>query len=348
MLRTGSGRATAPFRIPRLRWGRTAFLCAALATAAFVLAGSSQGYLPSQSATTPGSTSPGTSSVAAAPTPALAAPLATIGTNSPSTGEVIHDVDFARPPECADSGCSVQLDIFVPVGTGPFPTVVLVRGGPTGPGGRGYVAPFAQQLAAAGVIVFNADMRDIAATGGGYPEAFEDVACAIRYARTWSSAYGGNGNSVTLVGHSLGGYVGSVVALDPTEFEGGCLASGSGRPDAFVGLSGNYDLTTPTVAGDLVKFFGGSPADTAPERLLSDPFTAATGSPIPVRLVAGATDTTVPASAAIALDSLLAGEDWDVAVTVVPGGGHQSILNATGQGATSVGVVLEAIQAAGG
>lgn len=261
--------------------------------------------------------------------------------------ETIRNLDFARPPECADAECSVQLDVFVPAGPGPFRTVVLVRGGPTGPGGRGYVEPFAQQLAAAGLLVFNADMRDIAATGGGYPEAFEDVACAIRYARTWSPYYRGDGASITLVGHSLGGYVGSVVALDPTEFdEGGCLATGSGRPDAFVGLSGNYDLTAPSVAGDLSKFFGGSPQDTAGARNAGDPFSYATATPIPIRLVAGSADRTVPPSAAVALDAYLTVLGWDVDLTLVPGGTHQSILDAPAQGPTSVQVVLGATQAA--
>jgi acetyl esterase/lipase len=329
---------------------RSACLLAAVATVAFLVAGCGQVYLPSASNSSAKSGA-GVVSGAVAPAigtaPALAAPLPLLGASETSSVEVLHNVDFARPPECGAADCSVQLDIFIPAGTGPFRTVVLVRGGPTGPGGRGYVAPFAEQLAAAGLIVFSADMRDTAATGGGYPEAFEDVACAIRYARTWSPQYGGDGNSVTLVGHSLGGYVGSVVALDPTEFEGGCLAGGSGRPDAFVGLSGNYDLTAPSVANDLVKFFGGSPDETFDARTASDPFNYAAAAPIPVRLVAGAADTTVPPIAATELDAYLTNLGWDVDLTLVPDGTHQSILNATDQGATSVRAVLEATQAAG-
>lgn len=329
---------------------RSASLLAACLTIAFLVAGCGQAYLPSASTSSAKSGSGAVSRAAPAMigvAPAPAAPLPLLGVDENSSVEVLQDVDFARPPECASSDCSVQLDVFIPAGTGPFRTVVLVRGGPTGPGGRGYVAPFAEQLAAAGLIVFSADMRDTAATGGGYPEAFEDVACAIRYARTWSPQYGGDGKSVTLVGHSLGGYVGSVVAVDPTEFEGGCLADGSGRPDAFVGLSGNYDLTAPSVANDLVKFFGGSPDDTFDARTASDPFNYAAATPIPVRLVAGTADTTVPPIAATELDAYLTNLGWNVDLTLVPGGTHQSILNATDQGATSVRAVLEATQAAG-
>ena len=102
--------------------------------------------------------------------------------------------------------------------------------------------------------------------------AFQDVACAIRYARATAPKYRGAG-SLTLVGHSLGGWVGSVVALDSTEFEGGCLYGGSGRPDAFVGLAGDYDLNTNLL--DLYRFFGGRQAQTANARTASDPFNCA-------------------------------------------------------------------------
>jgi len=276
------------------------------------------------------------SSLAAAASPA----------SSASPVSVVPNLTFATPEGCDGASCVVQLDVFVPGGNGPFPTVVLVRGGPSGSGGRIYMAPFAKQLAAAGILVFSADMRDDASKGGGYPAAFEDVACAVRYARASSVHYGGSGGAVTLVGHSLGGWVGSVVALDPAEFEGGCPADVSGRPDAFVGLSGNYDLTAPEVAGDLEEFFGGSADATADARHLADPFTYATGTKIPVRLLAGTSDTTVPPSAATALNAFLTGRGWSVTLILVPNGTHDSIISANQQGATSVGLVVEATQAA--
>lgn len=283
---------------------------------------------------------PSNSAASTSPATSAAAAQTAVGDSAPV--EVIRKVAFVRPDGCESADCSVLLDIWLPAGNGPFRTVVLVRGGPTGAGGRGYLDPFAAELAESGLIVFNADMRDIEAQGGGYPQAFDDVACAVRYARTWSSAYGGDGRSVTLVGHSLGGFVGSVVALDSGQFTGSCLASGSGRPDAFVGLSGNYNLDDPKVANDLKVFFGGTPDTTAAERAASDPFFYATGSGIPVYLVAGTNDTTVNPSAAVALNAYLSFQEWDVNLFLIPGATHNSIIVPSGAGPESLAVVLEA------
>jgi pimeloyl-ACP methyl ester carboxylesterase len=238
------------------------------------------------------------------------------------------------------------MDIWIPTGAGPFRTVVLVRGGPTGAGGRGYVEPFAYELAKAGVLVLNADMRDIAADGGGYPQAFQDVACAVRVARTWAPIYGGDG-SATLVGHSLGGFVGSVVALEPDVFGGSCMASGIGRPDAFVGLSGNYDLYDTKLEGDLEKLYGGSAQDTATERNLSNPFAVPTGPAIPVFLLAGTSDTTVNPAAAVAMNKYLNDLGWPVSLTLVPNATHNSIIVPTQNGPDSLAVVLKAVAAIG-
>ena len=239
-----------------------------------------------------------------------------------------------------------SLDIYVPNGPGPHPTVVLIRGGPSGDGGRAYLDSFASGLAYAGLLVFNADYRDSAGDGGGSPAAFRDVACAVRFARANAERYNGDDSLVTLVGHSLGGWVGSVVALDDKEFSGGCAADGSGRPDAFVGLAGNYDLSAGGGTGrDLNVFFGGPAATTAVARAASDPFAYANGSKIPVRLVAGTADGTVNPSATIKLNTMLTARGWNVGLTFVPDATHMSILWSS-YGGGSFGAIFSAISAA--
>jgi acetyl esterase/lipase len=274
-------------------------------------------------------------------------PIAPIGRlYRPSGFDELSDVPFTQPVNCGGYACQVELDIYVPTGQGPFPTVVLARGGPGGLGGRHYLSSFARELASSGFLVFNADYRDVADGGGGYPAAFQDVACAVRFARSQAARYGGDVGPLTLVGHSLGGWVGSVVALDDHEFTGGCLADGSGRPDAFVGLAGSYQIDAGEVDSDFNVFFGGGPAETAAARAASNPFKYATRSPIPVRLVAGTGDSTVYPSASVALDAFLAGRGWNVRLTLVPGASHLGILAATDTGSPSVDAVYAAISAA--
>jgi dipeptidyl aminopeptidase/acylaminoacyl peptidase len=253
----------------------------------------------------------------------------------------LRNVPFTSPVNCGGRKCTVQLDVYVPAGAGPFPQIVLIRGGPGGLGKRAGLDSYARLLSGKGFLVYNADYRDEASQGGGYPAAFEDVACAIRFARATTIAYDGDDRGVTLVGHSLGGWVGSVVALDADEFRGGCLAGGSGRPNAFVGLSGNYVLTAPEVAGDLRIFFGGGPSATAAARTASNPFRYATGKPIPVRLIAGTADYTVKPSAARSLFAFLQEKGWNATLKLLPGAGHTDMLWMAEAGESSIDAIAD-------
>jgi alpha-beta hydrolase superfamily lysophospholipase len=243
-------------------------------------------------------------------------------TYQPLGYKVVAGIPFTSPVDCGDSLCQQGLDIYVPDGPGPFATVVLV-----GPSGRGYLAGLAEDLANRGILVYNADFRDVGTSGGGYPAGFQDVACAVRFARANASQYGGEAGSVALLGHSLGAWVGSVVALDPTEFQGGCLAGGSGKPDAFVGFAGNYQTDSGLNAGDLRDFFGGSPSEMAAAYGAANPFNYATGTPIPVQLVAGTDDESVDPDQSRALEAFLTERGWNPTLTMIPGDGHMSILD---------------------
>ncbi len=338
-----------PMTFLRLRLGLAILVLGAMA-GLLGLAGSAGGA-PGLDSTEPEKSGPPTSSspdrnpLAVATVAYPAASVTPTPHPARNVARVARNVAFTPPVTCGSSHCSVRLDVYAPVEAGPYPTVVLVRGGPTGLGGRSYLEGFARELASAGMVVFNADMRDFGAAGGGYPEAFQDVACAIRFARSTASRYGGDGSSIVLVGHSLGGYVGSVVALDQDEMGGSCLAAGQGRPDAFVGLAGTYLLTAPEVARDLDAFFGGSRSATRPERAAADPFSSAGRLSIPVRLVAGDSDAVVNPIASSSLERLLSGLGWDVRLTMVRRAGHSSLVAPSAAGPVSVQAVLSAIGA---
>jgi pimeloyl-ACP methyl ester carboxylesterase len=267
------------------------------------------------------------------------------GTYTTSAPTFIEDLKFTSPVDCGDLGtCQLPLDVYVPTGPGPYPTVVLLRGGPGGIYARRYLDSFATELASSGILVYLIDVRDVASEAGGYPQAMQDTACGIRYARATAAQYGGDAGIVTLVGHSFGAYIGSVVALNASEYtSSACLYGGSGRPDAFVGLAGCYDVAGGYNAPEFQLFFGGTADETAATRTAATPFAYATGAQIPVRLVAGTADTTVDPQNSIELNAFLVRNGWNVGFDYVNGADHSSILDTTTGGAATLDAIEVAV-----
>ena len=170
------------------------------------------------------------------------------------------------------------------------PLVVLVPGGgwatadPTG------LMPLAQHLATLGAAVSLTTHR--AGDDGVYfPDQPRDVACAIGASATAARDAGFQVGEVTVVGHSSGAHLASLVALLPNTFSVGChhpLVA----PDRLVGLAGPYDVTRAArFAGDL---FG--PDNTDPENWAAvNPIAHAhEREELPVLLIHGQADATVP------------------------------------------------------
>ena len=134
------------------------------------------------------------------------------------------------------------------------------------------------------------------------------------------------------MGHSWGGWAGAVVALTPTPFTpdpGSCNpTSGSLRPDAFVGLDGQY-----TVAEDLSAFELQVPsvyadeATSAAATAASDPYLLAKKYPagagsIPILLLQGTEDYLVDKDVPVRLEAALTTAGYDSSLWMVPGADH--------------------------
>ena len=92
--------------------------------------------------------------------------------------------------EAIEFASGLMLDIHAPRSGGSHPVAVLVHGGGWVTGHRYTMSRLADALAARGVVVYNVDYRLIG-QGGGYPATFEDLACAVRFARSDSVRFGG-------------------------------------------------------------------------------------------------------------------------------------------------------------
>lgn len=243
-------------------------------------------------------------------------------------------IPFTRPVACGANGatCELKLDTFAPPTTKRLPVVVMIPGGPVAPGIREYLWTLARVVAWRGAVVFTADYRSGLEWGGGYPQTFADVACAINYARAHAAALGGDPTRITLVAHSFGGFPGSVTALSAHDFatdEPECLGGeGSGRPDAFVGVGAIYGFDH--IGPDFLAQMLGGTRDEVPTAWDATDIAALARIPghprPPVRLLAGSDDRVAPITTADEFAALLRPAGVDVTVTAVDGATHDTIL----------------------
>src|SRR5687768_4328162 len=73
-----------------------------------------------------------------------------------------------------------RVDLWLPAGKGPHPTVLMVHGGcwQTDIADRRIMNWIADDLRKRGIAVWNIDYRGVDRTGGGYPGTFADTAAA--------------------------------------------------------------------------------------------------------------------------------------------------------------------------
>jgi pimeloyl-ACP methyl ester carboxylesterase len=150
---------------------------------------------------------------------------------------------------------------------------------------------------------------------------------------------------VTLVGHSLGAYVGVLLALSTNAFASSCRASGDGVPTTFVGISGPYHIDQPGIAKDIAAVLGGTRAQAPYAWRQGDPFAwVGRRQGVRIRLVHGASDPEVEVSASEDLASALVRAGYDSTLTVVAGATHVSVLGSTRDGEWTEAVILSALR----
>jgi pimeloyl-ACP methyl ester carboxylesterase len=232
---------------------------------------------------------------------------------------------------CPDGGCSVEsvddiayaedavLGVHAPTDSGPWPVIVLAHGKG---GGTSSTALLADAIAAEGAVVYDPTLPD----EPPFLATTEHLACAVRFARSTAAGHGGDAERVTIVGHSMGAYTGSLVALAGDDYDDdGCVTDGgSAVADALVGYEGPYDhALNPEYPFDLPAL----------ERADHDVWTAVNpyehvgGNPdLIVRLIQGVDDDVSPFDVhprtAEDFDRTLADAGYDVELELIEGAGH--------------------------
>ncbi len=138
--------------------------------------------------------------------PAMELPVGPIS----SSVEVRRDIAYiAGRPEDAKKH---RLDLYLPKGRSKFPVMMFVHGGAWSTGDRAMYAMFGSRFAQAGIGVVIPSYRLM--PRNPHPAQIEDVAAAFAWVYRNIAQYGGDKSRLYLAGHSAGGHLVSLLALD--------------------------------------------------------------------------------------------------------------------------------------
>jgi predicted esterase len=179
-------------------------------------------------------------------------------------------------------GCDERLDVCSP-GRADHASPALLLWHGTGCDERDVLEPLARATAALGVVVFVPDWRSDASDRGR-----AHLIASLSYFRDHAIDAGAYPARLALAGWSRGGTEAAAIALSPPMVAGW-------RPSAFACISGSFR--------EAAAMTGRPPLDDAQE---------GTVSPVPVWLVHGLRDTTVPVERSRRLAALLGQRGWPV------------------------------------
>ena len=223
------------------------------------------------------------------------------------------DIEYARAGDA-----SLTLDAFVPEGTGPFATCILVHGGGFTKGTKqSFIKPLFEPLSKAGFTWFTINYR--LAPQHRWPACSDDVRSAVKWVKDHAAEYKVDTQRIALIGESAGGHLVSWA---------GVHASGDETVAAVVPFYAPHDLTIQVRKrnglGNLADLTGLTELNEAAWKTLADisPASHIRGGLPPFLLIHGDKDETVPheQSTLFQASMLKAGNVCDL--ITIPGGGH--------------------------
>jgi acetyl esterase/lipase len=222
------------------------------------------------------------------------------------TRQVAKDVFFGSDPRQA-------LDVYAPQTAGLHPVVVFFYGGSWASGQRQDYGFAARALAARGFVVVVPDYRLVPAFA--FPAFVEDGAAAVRWAVANINKYGGDPARIAVMGHSAGGYIALMLAMDRRWL-------GEASPiKAAVGLAGPYDFLPFEPNGASDRAFGH-----VKDLKSTQPISFVGAGRPPVLLLQGLDDDTVYPHNARNLAAALATAGSEAEVKLYDGLGHIGII----------------------
>jgi acetyl esterase/lipase len=147
--------------------------------------------------------------------PVLLLTIATLSTatSGEDTVRVLRDLAY-RPADTSDAYARTRctLDLYLPAQGKDFPCVVWFHGGGIETGGKSGERKWGPELARQGIAMATVDYR--LSPQATYPSYIEDCAAATAWVLQHIAEHGGDPAQVYVSGHSAGGYLAAMVALD--------------------------------------------------------------------------------------------------------------------------------------
>jgi acetyl esterase/lipase len=213
-----------------------------------------------------------------------------------------------------------KLDVYAPRPSAPpVPVVVFFYGGSWDSGSKNMYRFVGAALAARGVMTVIPDYRLYPEVH--FPAFMNDAAAAVAWTRDNARRFGGDPRRLFLMGHSAGGQIATLLALDASYLRAEGL---SAQHDicGVIGLVGPYDFL-PLHSATLEAIFG--PENERPQ---SQPINFVSAQAPPMLLLAGRDDDTVDPDNTLRLAARLRAVGGIVEDKLYPGVGHITLIAA--------------------
>lgn len=223
-------------------------------------------------------------------TPTSASPA-----SDPSEPTLVSDLAYGDDPR------RQILDVHIPAGDGPFPTILAIHGGRFSLNSKRLYDRHAAHFAERGVAFVPTNYRFVPAHT--WPAQVEDSHCALAWVHANADEYGFDPERIFVLGGSAGGYLAAMLGTvdDPGRYLDGCPHRMPADPVAgtvaFYGIFDFVDIDDypPLHFPIFERLWGATHAELSEERLRQmSPQALVDGSESPFLLIHGSRDTTIP------------------------------------------------------
>jgi len=221
----------------------------------------------------------------------------------------------------------LRLDLAIPDGKGPFPTVICIHGGAWRFGDRDELSKVIERLAERGYVAATIDYRKL--PDYKFPDAIVDCKTAVRFLRANAEKYRIDKKHIGALGYSAGAYLACMLGVAGTDagFEGTEYPDESSKVQAVVSYFAPTDLAlygndNSAENSTFVPLLGARYKDNPKIYAKASPITYVTKKAPPFLLLHGTKDWIVPIEHSRVMRSKLKGAGVPAELIEVEGEAH--------------------------